>query len=526
MEILEIVILIAAICNFFLGFFVLIKNPSKKLNRLFAISCFLAFLWVLVNFIMGIHQTVFWLKSAYALGVLVSVSAAFWVLELCEKKITKTKIILISGLGIFFFVISYLNEFIVANIRRVYLGGFEGEKGLFFIPYWIYILGLLIFIIYTLIYKYRETAGIKKLQVGYVIIGAILYIGTVLMVSFILPLVGIKRFIPLDSPSSLFLLFFTAISILKYHLFEIRAVLTQLLVAAIVLILLVQMFTAPSLDWKILNGIILVLFCVFGYYLVKATHEESRRREEAEKLAKEAQNLAVAKDQFLLSIQHHLRTPLTPIIGYLEGILNGTYGKVESPSVRKKLISIQKSADILHNLMERLLDIQSLKVGKRILDLEYCRYEELVEEVIQEIKPEAENRKLQIKFIRVSLPQMKLDKKRIKEVIWNLLDNAVKYTEKGRIEINLSQIAREGKNFSLLSVSDTGIGITREEQGNFLEGKIFERGQMAKKLYGPGRGIGLAVSLEFIRAHNGRLWIESQGRDKGSTFYVELPILI
>lgn len=187
MGILETVVFVAAISNLLLGILVFIKDPSKRVNRLFGFSCFITAIWVFVNFMMGIQPTIFWLKSASAFGALVPASVLLWFLDFCEKKIAKFKIILIWGLGLLFFIISYGNNLIVTNVKRVYLGGFEGELGPFYI-YWVaYMTGMLFLLIYVLISGYYKAEGVKKIQLRYVLIGAILYISVVLVASFILP---------------------------------------------------------------------------------------------------------------------------------------------------------------------------------------------------------------------------------------------------------------------------------------------------------------------------------------------------
>jgi len=144
------------------------------------------------------------------------------------------------------------------------------------------------------------------------------------------------------------------------------------------------------------------------------------------------------------------------------------------------------------------------------------------------LKPQAGQRGLYLVFESAEpptvtdgkLPMVKVDKKRTREAIWNLIDNAIKYTKKGGITIK-SKI----ENLKLkITVSDTGIGMAKEQIDDFLKGRLFERGEEAKKLYGPGRGIGLTIAVEFIRAQGGRIWAESEGQGKGTTFCIELPI--
>jgi len=512
MGILEVVIPTAAICNFFLGFFVLAKDPLKKLNRFFGIFSILASLWVFANFMMGIQQTLFWLKSASAFGVLVPFVALLWVLELCERKITKHQLVLLSSLGLFFFIISYIDGLIVANVKRVYLGGFEGEIGPLFIPFWIYILGLLVFIIYTLLGEYRKAIGIKKLQISYVIIGGILYIGTVLIVSFILPLLGIKKFIPLDTPSSLFLLFFTSLAITRYHLFGIEVILTEILVVAIGILLLIQIFVAPTFLWRIVNGIIFVLFCVFGYLLIRGVFREIRRREELEKISR-------AKTEFISITSHQLRTPLSAIKGYLSMVLEGSYGEI-SERVEKVLEKVYQSNERLIKLVNSFLDVSKIELGREELKFEEVSIEDLISETISEIEIEAKKKNLYLKFEKpkISLSKILIDRGKIKEVLMNVLDNAIRYTQEGGITIRL-QIANGRLQ---IVIADTGEGLTKEEISKLFES--FSRGEAGAKFWTEGAGLGLYLARKFVELHKGKIWAESEGKGKGSTFYIELPI--
>ena len=118
------------------------------------------------------------------------------------------------------------------------------------------------------------------------------------------------------------------------------------------------------------------------------------------------------------------------------------------------------------------------------------------------------------------LERIKLNKTKIREAIWNIVDNAIKYTIRGGVTITPK--IEDGK--LKIAISDTGIGMEKEMIEHFLKGALFERGIEAKKLYGPGRGIGLSISNEFVKAHGGRIWAESEGWGKGTTFWVELPI--
>jgi two-component system phosphate regulon sensor histidine kinase PhoR len=328
-----------------------------------------------------------------------------------------------------------------------------------------------------------------------------------------------KEHLLMGPVSSLLLIFFEGLTVFTPYL-ETEIFLSEILMGLIVGALFLLLFSISQFRLQILVWAIFFLFLIFSLYFMKILFEESKRRKEIERILKEERNLAEAKDQFILSIQHHLRTPLGPIRGYLERILDGTYGKEENPVIKEKLIEIKKLVDGLYSLVEALLDIQELKLKKEKLNLENCQIENLIESVVEELLPFAQERGLYLKYEKARLPTIKADKKRIREAIWNLVDNAIKYTRSGGVKISTKI---EGGKLKI-EVADTGIGMEKEEIERFLEGKIFERGSEAKKMYGPGRGIGLALAVEFVKAHGGKILAKSEGFGKGSTFWIELPI--
>jgi signal transduction histidine kinase len=336
---------------------------------------------------------------------------------------------------------------------------------------------------------------------------------------FFFPKDFLENYLFLGPAFSIFLIFSQLLIVLT-PIFEIRMVLSEIFILSILGGLAFLFFAIPEFYLKTITGLIFLLFLVFSFYFLRILREESKSRKEIERLLIEERNLARAKDQFILSIQHHLRTPLGPVRGYLERIISGTYGREENPVIKEKLIEIKKLVDQLYSLIEKLLDIQMLRVGKEILNLEECQIEDLIESVVEEMLPYIKEKGLYLKYQKVSLPKIKVDKKRIREAIWNLIDNAIKYTRRGGITITTKV---EGGKLKI-GIADTGIGMEKEEIEYFLAGKFFERGEEAKKMYGPGRGIGLVLALEFVKAHDGRILAESEGFGKGSVFWIELPL--
>jgi signal transduction histidine kinase len=509
--------LISGVSTLILGSFVLGKNRKARLNQIFFLFALACSIWLLGSFMMLKSKTdeeaIFWDRIVYV-GVVFLPSLAYHVSLLLAKLKNRGKILL-SGyfFSFLFLILSRTNHFIEGLYK--YNWGVHTQARFFHHIFLIFFSVYFILFFLNIYHFYKKTSGAEKSQAAYFLLASFIMIISSLG---FLPAYGIDL-PPFSYFATVFFVLILTLAITRYHLFGIKVILTEILVATIGILLMIQIFTASTFLWKIVNGIIFILFSVFGYLLIKATYREIKRKEEAERLAEEWRKLGEAKDQFILSIQHHLRTPLTSIRGYSEMILEGIWGKVPE-KIKEKVAQIKKSGDILHHLIESLLEIQQLKVGKEILKKEEVRIEDLVEEVVDELKNQAKEKGLALELEKIPLPKIKVDKLKIKEVLWNSLDNAIKYTQKGKIKIQLKKEEDKIK----IEISDTGIGMTKKELDNFLKGKLFERGREAKKLWGPGRGIGLALAVEFIKAHGGKILAKSEGRGKGTTFIIELPI--
>jgi len=178
------------------------------------------------------------------------------------------------------------------------------------------------------------------------------------------------------------------------------------------------------------------------------------------------------------------------------------------------------SNDRLVKLVNDLLDITRLEMGRIELNLERASIGEIISGVVEEMKPVAEKKGLYLEWEKpkVALPEMSLDKNKMRQVILNLIDNAIKYTQEGGVTIKLKI-----ENLKLkIAVVDTGVGMGKEEIENLF--KIMTRGRAGLQYWMQGAGLGLYTAKKFLEMHGGRVWAESPGKGKGSTFYVELPI--
>jgi two-component system phosphate regulon sensor histidine kinase PhoR len=222
------------------------------------------------------------------------------------------------------------------------------------------------------------------------------------------------------------------------------------------------------------------------------------------------QRLQKVRSQFLANVSHELRTPIFNIQGYIETLLNGA---VNDKNVNVHFLEKANQNTIsLSNLLNDLIDISMIESGEMRMSYRYFKINELIRQVVQENKKVAEDKNLELNFIpaRDNLDVFG-DKEKLKQVLVNLIHNAIKYTEKGKVEI----LVEEENKHAKVIVRDTGIGIPE----NYLD-RIFERFfriDKARSRSLGGTGLGLAIVKHIIEAHNSKVTVTSK-EGEGSEF--------
>lgn len=233
---------------------------------------------------------------------------------------------------------------------------------------------------------------------------------------------------------------------------------------------------------------------------------------------KDLKELDKLKDNFLNISSHELKTPLIPIRTQTELLLDNFYGKINKKQ-EKALKMILRNEGYMYNLANDILDIAKVKSKKMVLIFNEINFENLLNETVLHYKELAQNKNIEL-FVEPipSLPKISLDKRRITQVISNLLDNALKFTPKnGKIIIEVKKI----KKYISVSISDSGIGIENSELKKIFD-FFYQANSNITRKYG-GTGLGLSICQGIIQGHNGTIKAKSQ-INKGSTFTFTLPI--
>jgi PAS domain S-box-containing protein len=228
-----------------------------------------------------------------------------------------------------------------------------------------------------------------------------------------------------------------------------------------------------------------------------------------------------AKSEFLANMSHEIRTPLNGIIGFTDLLMKTTLGPTQS----KYMKTISQSAHSLLDIINDILDFSKIEAGKLELYIEKCNLNELLHQVIDLILFESNQKKLALELnIADDLPKFfLLDSVRLKQILINLLANAVKFTEKGSIKLEVKMLnpLKDGSASIRFAVKDTGIGILDENKKKIFRAFSQEDGSTTRKF--GGTGLGLTISNQLLGLMNSKLQLESTAK-KGSTFYFDIKL--
>jgi protein-histidine pros-kinase len=229
----------------------------------------------------------------------------------------------------------------------------------------------------------------------------------------------------------------------------------------------------------------------------------------------ELEKASQAKDRFLASMSHELRTPLNAIIGFTGTLLMRLPGPLTADQ-EKQLSYVQTSARHLLSLINDLLDLAKIESGKIELNFEPVACTELVEEVAAALHPLAENKGI---GLDVSVPAepviVRSDRRALNQILLNLANNALKFTDRGSVRLELIRRSEDGAMQTVFKVVDTGVGIRREDQG-MLFSAFTQIGRESRRRY-EGTGLGLHLSQKLAELLGGRISFESE-HGRGSTF--------
>jgi signal transduction histidine kinase len=312
----------------------------------------------------------------------------------------------------------------------------------------------------------------------------------------------------------------TFYGILRHRLFNIKLVAAQVLTLLIWAATLVRMLIADDRTEVLLNGALLVAIMILGTLLLRSVLKEAELVEQLSAANARLVVLDKRKSEFVSLASHQLRSPLTAIKGYASLLLEGSFGRLPDKA-RGTVARIFESSERLVKVMEDFLTESRIEQNRLEYNFAAVDLKDLARSVLDDLMPLIQRKGLTASFV-ADPPEadfrVNADSGKLRQVLVNLLDNAVKYTPSGTITVRLSKDPRAKR--IRVTIADTGIGISNEALPHLFE--KFSRAQGASDTNLTGAGLGLYVAKQIIEAHGGRIWAESEGNGKGTRFCIEL----
>ncbi len=540
---LELVILIiATIIALVLAITVYLTNPKSATNKIFLILTVFTLIWLVIGYILRhpnfSYPAVF--IERLAIFFAAPISSLFFLLS---KTLPYEKL----QLGKLSFLIVVIATIIMMALNispyafvsgEVINGVIHQKPGIGFLPFAVISTTFCVLAIYVLIKRILDSQLQEEKRYLKIVLGGILLMLFSTVSTVLVPIILFQSglFVPFAPIYALFFFGATAYAIVKHHLFNIKVIATEALIILILILLFAKIITSNSFTEGSVDILIFVATLIFGTLLIRSVRKEVEQREEMERLNKilaeekaRVEELSHFKTQLLSLASHQVKAPLSAIKGFVSLILDGTYGPI-TDATKLTLGKVKHSADGLVELINTMLDLRKVEEGKMEYQFSEVDIVKIVNDTVEELRPLATAKKLELTF---APPQKEIiataDASKLKQVIQNLIDNAIKYTPTPATEGQIGFVKvdlREGqsdetppKNITILSVADSGFGIKPQLMPYLFE--EFVRDENVKREI-RGTGLGLYIARKIVEAHGGRIWAESKGDGQGSTFFVEL----
>lgn len=380
---------------------------------------------------------------------------------------------------------------------------------------------------FVILKKLNAAKNKLRSQIKLIVIGVSFMFTAIILFNLVFTIIfNTTRYIPLGALFTLPFVIFTAIAILKQHLFNVKVAGTAVASFFLAVFTFTEVVFSNSTGTLIFRSIIFILVLTFSILLIRSVLREVYQRERLQKLTIQLENaneklkgLDKLKTEFISLASHQLRSPLTAIKGYASMLLEGSFKPLEVPEQKTAIERIFQSSMNLARVVEDLLDVSKIEQGGMKYEMSSIDIKKLAKDIADELKVTAKNKGLQLDFEEKDLGGyvVKADPVKIRQAILNLVDNSIKYTQSGFVKV---VVTKPSVGKLRISIIDSGMGISEENMGKLFE--KFSRGDGGKVNAG-GSGLGLYLVKEIVEAHSGKVWAESQGVGKGSTFIVELP---
>jgi signal transduction histidine kinase len=512
----------------FLGILVLIHDRKSITNIIFGILAMVFAVWAGINYASVEtlnHGALLWIRAVLVAAVAQVFLLLLFVqnfpslkLDIKKRNLVFTLLLMVLTMGLaaspFVFQDVKVSDQVVPIIGPL-------------IPVFVCILAFFTFFTFFLITrKYRHSIGQVKEQWSAISFGFISAFGLlIILVLFQVVFFQNTAFVKYAPLFILPIFVGSAYAILKHNLFNIKVITSELITFFLLVVSFVGILISSSTLGKVLGSFATFFTLIFGVLLIRSVLKEVKQREQLEILSKQLGEaneqlklLDKARAEFISIASHQLRTPPATIKWYVAAVLAGDFGPL-SPELKASIERVQVTNDAQIHTIDDLLNASRIERGKLEFFFEKGDLQAVTQSITEQLTPLAQMKKLALIYHKptYAIPEILLDKEKIRQVINNFIDNAIKYSKTGTISVELKQ---EKENL-VVKVTDNGKGIKPEEAPHLFE--KYARGHDSVT-HATGLGLGLYVAKVIVEQHQGKIWAESPGEGKGSSFLFSLPI--
>lgn len=517
----------AIVISLLVGTFVIWNNRKELLNRLLFAICIFFSLWTLLNLISwtNIHSDILLFSWSFfgPLSALISIFSVYFTYVFLQKQdVTPWTKIGFLALLVPVVLLAPTNHSLRGfNIDNCDAFGFEGV--LYEMYY--YSLGALAmaWILALLVKHYRKAAPGMRSQIVLMGTGIELFLFSFFTTGYLASYLTSIGLLP-DSQIEMYgffgmVIFMVYISILivRFRTFHVGLIASQALVIALILLIGSQFTFIRNSTNLILTSITLVLTGVVGIILIRSVKREVEQRKHIEELAHDLEKANEQQVVLIHFITHQIKGFVTKSRNIFSMALEGDFGPVPEqlkPMLEEGFRSDTKGVETIQGI----LTAANIKSGKVTFTMMPCDLKATIDDIARDLKPNADAKGVALNVDTGTEPMtFNGDCKQLVNAFKNLIDNSIKYTPKGSVNVKLTKDSEVIR----FTIEDTGVGITPEDMKVlFTEGG---HGKESVKVNVESTGFGLFIVKNIIEAHKGKVWAESEGAGKGSRFVVELP---
>ena len=526
-QLFTIVPLTCAIFVLLFGFFVLSKDTRSRINQLLFAFCMAMFFWLFGTFMMfgtrvtDVAEAVFWDRFVY-IGVVFMPSLMHHFSLIFTNRKNQRKLLKMNYFFSFVFLLASRTAYFVDDLFIYSWGAHTKAKILhdIFLVYFFLGTGVFFYNIFSYYVKLKEKVLRSQALYVFTSFAIVIFVGGVAY----LHAYGIDTKFPFAYFSGVIFPVMLFYSVTRHNLLGAKVIGTEVLAGMANFIIVTEIFLSRSIQELLLRVFFAFVIAIISILLIRSVRNEVQQREKVAKLAAslETANLRLQeldrqKTEFLSIASHQLRTPMSIIKGYIELIQDGAYGKITKETF-KILADMDENNERLVKLIDEFLDVSRIEQGRTKFIFERKDMNELINSVTKELNQRALDKGLKIEWKpRKGKEEIIMDDEKVRHVVFNFIDNAIKYSLTGAIKVSL----KREKGGMAVRVKDNGIGFDKVDEANFFQ--KFYRGRNVETSSVGGTGLGIYVTKQFIAKHGGEVWAASEGLGKGGEFGFWIP---